>query len=324
MTTLFLATTGGHLAQLNDLSHRVPPNGAAVWVTHENAQSTSLLAERDVHFVPYVGVRNVPDVLRCIPLARRLMNSRNITRAVSTGSGIALGYLPYLASRGVECHYIESAARVDGPSLTGRLLQWVPGIRLHTQYQHWARPRWHYAGSVLDGFEAVHGARPPGDPVRVVVTVGTATEYPFRRVFAHLAPLLAPGGPLERAVHARLDVLWQTGITPVDDLPIRPTPFLPATQLIAALQAADIVVSHTGTGSVLATLEGGRFPLLVTRDRAHGEAGDNHQLELAAELSRRGLGLHREIESITVNELRATMATTVRRTASPPPLDFDR
>ena len=31
------------------------------------------------------------------------------------GSGIALGYLPYLAARGVECHYIESAARVERP-----------------------------------------------------------------------------------------------------------------------------------------------------------------------------------------------------------------
>lgn len=324
MTTLFLATTGGHLAQLNDLSNRVPANGAAVWVTHENAQSTSMLAERDVQFVPYVGVRNVPDVLRCIPLARRLMNSRHITRAVSTGSGIALGYLPYLATRGVECHYIESAARVNGPSLTGRLLQWVPGIRMYTQYRHWAGTRWRYAGSVLDGFEAVDEPRAPGAVVRVVVTVGTATEYPFRRVFAHLAPLLAQDGPLEQAVGAPLEVLWQTGGTPVDDLGIDPTPFLPATSLTAALQKADIVVSHAGTGSALATLEGGRFPLLVTRDHARGEAGDNHQRELAGELSRRRLGLYRDVGSITVDDLLATMATTVRRTSMPPPLNFDQ
>jgi UDP-N-acetylglucosamine--N-acetylmuramyl-(pentapeptide) pyrophosphoryl-undecaprenol N-acetylglucosamine transferase len=76
MTTLFVATTGGHLTQLDSLASRIPPNGDAVWVTHANEQSQSMLADRDVEFVPYVGVRNVPDVLRCIPDARRLMARR--------------------------------------------------------------------------------------------------------------------------------------------------------------------------------------------------------------------------------------------------------
>ena len=107
MTTLFVATTGGHLTQLNSLASRIPSDGDAVWVTHANEQSRSMLADRDVEFVPYVGVRSVSDVLRCIPNARRLLAGRKLTRAVSTGSGIALGYLPYLAARGVRCHYIE-------------------------------------------------------------------------------------------------------------------------------------------------------------------------------------------------------------------------
>jgi UDP-N-acetylglucosamine--N-acetylmuramyl-(pentapeptide) pyrophosphoryl-undecaprenol N-acetylglucosamine transferase len=56
-------------------------------VTHANEQSPSMLAGRDVEFVPYVGVRSVPDVFRCIPDARRLMERRKLTRAVSTGAG---------------------------------------------------------------------------------------------------------------------------------------------------------------------------------------------------------------------------------------------
>ena len=51
-----------------------------------------------------------------------------------------------------------------------------------------------------------------------------------------------------------MDVLWQTGCTPVDDLPIVATPFLPAADLASALAEADIVVSHAGTGSALANL----------------------------------------------------------------------
>jgi UDP-N-acetylglucosamine--N-acetylmuramyl-(pentapeptide) pyrophosphoryl-undecaprenol N-acetylglucosamine transferase len=319
MTTLFIATTGGHLTQLDNLAGRISPNGESVWVTHANEQSRSMLADRDVEFVPYVGVRSVPDVLRCIPDARRLMERRRLTRAVSTGSGIALGYLPYLAARGVRCHYIESATRVSGPSLTGRVLQWVPGVRTYTQYPQWADQSWEYAGSVFDGYEPVGLARPPAGVVKVVVTVGAATEYPFRRLFEHLAALLAPAGALAEATGLPVEVLWQTGDTPVGDLPIQATPVLPAAELAAALRKADIVISHAGTGSALAALDAGRYPILAVRDSARGEQVDDHQHQLATELARRGLALHRDPDSITVNDMLETLKTAIRRSASPPP-----
>ncbi len=330
MTTLFVATTGGHLTQLDSLARRIPPNDTppddpqddAVWVTHENARSRSMLANRDVEFVPYVGVRNVPDVLRCIRYARRLMQRRKLTRAVSTGSGIALGYLPYLAARGVECHYIESATRVSGPSLTGRVLQWVPGVRTYTQYQSWADQRWGYAGSVFDGYEPIAVPRKLDGVVRVVVTVGAATQYPFRRLFDHLAPLLAPEGALAQVTGLPVEVLWQTGDTPVDDLPIRATPVLPAAELGAALGKADIVISHAGTGSALATLNAGRYPILATRDSARGEQIDDHQHQLATELARRGLASHRDAQSITIDDMLASLDISVQRNASPPPFEL--
>ncbi|HEU0088681.1 MAG TPA: glycosyltransferase [Pseudonocardiaceae bacterium] len=322
MTTLFLATIGGHLTQLNELSTRVPTDGDPLWVTNASEQSTSLLAGRDVQYVPYVGTRSVVGVLRCIPAARRLVNSRKLTRAVSTGSAIALGYLPYLAARGVECHYIESATRVRGPSLTGRILQWVPGVRTYTQYPQWENSRWRYAGSVFDGYEAVPAPPQLGDQVRVVVTAGAATEYPFRRLFERLVPLLVPDGELHRVTARRPIVLWQTGDTEVGDLPIHPLRALPAAELAAALARADIVVSHAGTGSALAALDSGRFPLLVPRAAGQGEAPDNHQPQLAGELARRGLALHREADSVTVDDLLATLSVAVRRSATPPPFEL--
>jgi UDP-N-acetylglucosamine transferase subunit ALG13 len=330
MTTLFVATTGGHLTQLDSLASRISPGSPpgssahddAVWVTHANEQSRSMLADRDVEFVPYVGVRNVPDVLRCIPYARRLMKRRKLTRAVSTGSGIALGYLPYLAARGVECHYIESATRVSGPSLTGRVLQWVPGVHTYTQYQSWASQRWGYAGSVFDGYESAAVTPVLGGMVRVVVTVGAATQYPFRRLFEHLAPLLAPEGALAQATELPVEVLWQTGDTPVDDLPIQATPVLPAAELGVALGKADIVISHAGTGSALAALNAGRYPILATRDSERGEQVDDHQHQLAAELARRGLASHRDAQGITVEDMVQTLGISVRRTVSPPPFEL--
>jgi len=35
MTTLFVATTGGHLTQLLSLAARIPPDRESFWVTHE-------------------------------------------------------------------------------------------------------------------------------------------------------------------------------------------------------------------------------------------------------------------------------------------------
>jgi UDP-N-acetylglucosamine transferase subunit ALG13 len=222
----------------------------------------------------------------------------------------------------VKCHYIESATRVSGPSLTGRVLQWVPGVRTYTQYPQWADQSWEYAGSVFDGYEPVGLARPPAGVVRVVVTVGAATEYPFRRLFEHLAPLLAPAGALAEATGLPVEVLWQTGDTPVGDLPIQATPVLPAADLAAALRTADIVISHAGTGSALAALDAGRYPILAVRDSARGEQVDDHQQQLATELARRGLALHRDADSITPNDMLTTLQTSIRHTASPPPFEL--
>jgi len=323
VTTLFLATTGGHLTELASLASRVG-DGRAVWVTHANEQSRSLLAGCDVEYVPYVGVRNLVDVLRCVPTAHRLWRRRGITRAISTGSGIALGYLPYLAARGVECHYVESAARVRGPSLTGRVLRWVPGVHVYAQYPAWAGGRWCYGGSEFDAYEPVAARREPGATVRVVVTVGTATEFPFRRLVEPLAALLAPDGPLVGALGRPVQVLWQTGATPVADLGISAVPFVPAAELAAALAEADMVVCHAGSGSATSALEAGRRPLVVARRRFAGEAGDDHQAELAAELARRGLALVRDPARLTIEDLLAALGTAVRRVADPPQFELTR
>jgi UDP-N-acetylglucosamine transferase subunit ALG13 len=133
-----------------------------------------------------------------------------------------------------------------------------------------------------------------------------------------LAPLLGPDGELARVTGRPVDVLWQTGCTPVDGLPLTAIPFLPAVELAAALAEADIVVSHAGTGSALANLAAGRFALVVTRLAALGEAGDDHQRELAEELEARGLAVHRDPRDITVDDLLATRKHAVRRVDSVP------
>jgi UDP-N-acetylglucosamine--N-acetylmuramyl-(pentapeptide) pyrophosphoryl-undecaprenol N-acetylglucosamine transferase len=321
MSTLLVATTGGHLTQLVDLAARIPyRDDQRVWVTHDNAQSRSLLSGETVLFVPYVGTKDVPGVLRTVPVARRLLSQRHLTRAVSTGSGIALGFLPYLAARGVETHYIESAARVNGPSLSGRLLRLAPGVRVYTQYPHLAHGPWQYRGSVFDGFSSTETAR-HGLIRRAVVTLGTAAEFPFRRLLDALVPLLGPGGALEREQAHPVETVWQTGGTPTDGLDIPARPWLSAAELADLLAAADIVISHAGVGSCLAALGAGRSPVLVPREAAQGEVADGHQEQVARELTARGLAVHRRAHELSVTDLLAA-TRRVQRVGDPPTFEL--
>jgi len=312
VTTLFLCSIGGHLDQLNALARRIPGDGPTVWVTHENYQSRSVLSGREVVFVPFVHERSVPDVARCAPTAHRLWRQRSVTRVISTGSGIALGYLPYLAARGVPCHYIESAARVTGPSLTGRVLEHVPRVRRYTQYAQWAGPRWHHRGSVFDDYEPGGERQPPAGVLRVVVTLGTADEFPFARLVDRLVPLLSPDGELAEAAGVPVEVLWQTGCTPTGHLPIAPLAFVPGEKLTAAVADADLVVSHAGVGSALTALAAGHRPVLADRSAALGEFRDDHQRQIAVELQRRGLAVHRDASDITVADLLTALSSGVR------------
>jgi UDP-N-acetylglucosamine transferase subunit ALG13 len=243
-------------------------------------------------------------VARGVAYARRLLRAETVSAVVSTGSGIALSFLPYAALSRIKAHYIESAARVGKPSLTGRTLQSIPGVCLYRQYPHVVGGRWHYGGSVFDGFRAVAvGARPV---TRVVVTVGM--ERSFRRLIERVAHILPPD----------VEVLWQTGPTPIEGLGIDARPFVAASSLDQAMRDADVVVAHAGCGSALAALRAGRYPVLVPRDPHHGEVVDVHQIEIARWLGQQDLALARTPDDLTFADLEAAAARAVVRASDPP------
>lgn len=309
MTTLFVATTGGHLAQLVELSRRLPGiGGDRLWVTFDTQQSRSLLAGEAVRFIPFIHERDVLGVARGSAICRQLFKEFAIEAVISTGSAIALAFLPYAALHRIPAHYIESSARVGEPSLTGRLLARVPGIRLYRQYPHAAVGRWSFGGSVFDAFAALPGLVAAAPICRMVVTLGSV-EQSFRRLLDHLVPLIPEDA----------QVLWQTGHTPTAGLPITPRPFLPAAELRDAMAAADVVVAHAGCGSALTALDVGKLPILVPRDAGRGELVDGHQIELARWLDGRGLALHRTPERLTMRDLEHAAACRISRATTPPP-----
>lgn len=67
---------------------------------------------------------------------------------------MALPFFALARARRLRCHYIESAARSDGPSVTGRLMSLIPGVFVYSQYTSWADGRVALRGSVFDSFLA--------------------------------------------------------------------------------------------------------------------------------------------------------------------------
>lgn len=312
MTSLLVASVGGHLKQLHGLLPRLQGvDRDVLWVTFDTHMSRSLLEGERVRFVDYTNSRDYLNVARNSRLAVRVLREEPIDQVISTGSGIAFSFIPLARAKGIPCHYIESAARSSGPSLTGRALRMVPGVNTYTQYEGWSGGAWRYIGSVFDAFEAgpEGGAR---DVRRIVVTLGTNKSLGFRRLVERLVEVIPPD----------VDVLWQTGGTDLTGIDVDATPFMSSQELDAAMREADAVVAHAGIGSALAALEAGRAPILVPREEAHGEAADDHQRRIADELAGRGLAISRRVDELGWEDVRAAAAMRVGYAASPPPMEL--
>jgi UDP-N-acetylglucosamine transferase subunit ALG13 len=301
-----VASSGGHLKELHVLRPRLSLGTRIEWVTFDTPQARSLLAGERVHFVPIIAPRHLKGLLCSLPAAWRILRAGRYGRVFSTGSGVALAFLPLARALGSECHYIESAARRSRPSLTGRVLSLMPGIRLYAQSREWANTTWTYGGSVFDGFEPVISDAIPIR--RVVVTLGTL-EFPFRRLIRRVAEILPPD----------VDVLWQIGTNPGAGLPGRIRRQLPAGELSAAIRKADVIIAHAGIGSVLDVLETGRCPVLVPRLKSHSEHVDSHQQLIADELTRRGLAITRDACELELSDLlRASAVRVINRNRQVP------
>lgn len=311
MKSLLVASAGGHLEELWLLRPRLGELGQDVtWVTWDTPQSRSLLRGERRIFVRFPRPRDARATLAIARLASHVLSLGGWSDVISTGSLPAVPFLTLARLRGIRAHFIESAARVDGPSLSARILERTPGVHRYAQYRTWDRRSWQYRGSVFDSFAP--GADRPTALRRVVVTVGSS-RYDFRRALAAVRAVLP----------RQAEVVWQTGASDVSGLGIAARPYLPAGELSAAMAAADLVVAHAGVGSALSAMGAGHCPLLIPRRRAHGEHVDDHQLQVAAELASRGLALVTEPEDLDRRLLLAAAARRVDVHRAPPPFRLE-
>ena len=271
-----VASTGGHLTQLTRLAGRLGVDPESPWVTFDTPQSRSLLRGREVHYVPYVRPRDYRGVARATRLLQPFMKA--VDGAVSTGAGLALAVLPQIALRGKPAVYLESISRVQGPSLTGRILARVPRVGLYGQHSGWLTGPWRDGPSVLGQYRT----RPVTavSPRSIFVTLGTIRPYRFDRLIDTVLAYCR--------LHPEVDVLWQVGCTDRRDLPGRVVEQLTDAEFGEALGEHDLIVAHAGVGSALGALSVGRCPVLLPRSGRFDEAVDDHQVQIAEMLQSRG------------------------------------
>lgn len=311
MSTLLVASTGGHLKQLYRLHRRLDGiKGPFRWATFDTPQSRSLLADEAVDYVNFVGGRDPRAVLSNVPQVLRILREHKIETIVSTGSAVALPFYALGRLRGLNLHYIESAARSDGPSKTAGMIARIPGVNLYTQYPVWADAKWQFRGAVFDSFVADdEPVVTSGEIRKVVVSLGTFKDIGFERLIKRLLAILPPDA----------DVLWQTGDTDVSRFGIEGHHAIPERDLSAAIRDADVLVAHAGVGTALAALEVGKCPILVPRRVSHGEHVDDHQIQIAGELSRRGLALTCDADELTLDHLLEAASKRVAVVPKDPP-----
>lgn len=310
MTVLLVANDGGHIMQLHTIRPRLGVQEDVVWVTPRTPQTESLLAGEVVHWTAPCPPRDMAAVLRNAAHCKVLFERHTVTLVVSTGASLALSVLPQARMRHIKTVYIESATRYDAPSLSGRMLAMMPGVRTFSQSTGLDTGRWTYLASPWDLYESAEHA--PRAISKMVVSLGTQEAYGFRRLVARLAPLVPAGA----------EVMWQTGSTDVEGLGIDGRPSVPSAEMAAAIAESDVVVAHAGTGIALMALENGKFPVLVPRRALYGEHVDDHQLTIALELNLRDLCVSRDADSLKLSDLEHAARRSVSKVTMPSVLDL--
>ncbi len=129
---LIVCSAGGHLLEMLELRDAWAPF-ERVWVTFDKSDTRSLLTgERVVHAFGPTN-RNIPNLLRNLRLARRVLLDERPAAILTTGAGVAVPFAWMGRVLGIPTVYVESMTRIDELSLSGRMI--VPvAQRLYAQW----------------------------------------------------------------------------------------------------------------------------------------------------------------------------------------------
>jgi hypothetical protein len=134
-----VCSSGGHLAQL----YRLRPWWGGLerfWVSFDTVDATSLLSDERVIWAHHPTTRNLPNAIRNLRLAWRVLRRERPDLVVSDGAGVAVPFFAVAKLLGIKTVYIEVYDRIETRTLTGRLcypmtdlfcVQWYEQLALY-------------------------------------------------------------------------------------------------------------------------------------------------------------------------------------------------
>ena len=305
------ASGGGHVRQLFDLLPVVAGH-RCFYVTESTALGQSIKSDFPVFFVSHValGQAKLGSPWKMVVSGlRNCWQSFNIIRRerpdliLSTGAGSMAFAMLWGRLFGARLVLIDSFARFHAPSAFARLVGPIAHVRV-AQSKAAAAGRSNIR--IFDPFRLVDGPRPLKEDM-LFATVGAT--LPFDRLIDMVTDAQRRG-----LTPAKLIVQVGEGGRQVDGIDTVET--MPFDRIRETLNAADIVVCHAGTGSLITALQAGCHVITVPRLYARREHYDDHQSEIANSLAARNLvqiannQAEFDLALLAVKTREATMATT--------------
>jgi UDP-N-acetylglucosamine:LPS N-acetylglucosamine transferase len=120
-----------------------------LWVTFPTSDARYLLqSEQEVYWAAYPTTRNIPNLLRNLWLAMRVLRRSRPDMILTTGAGVAAPFVWLGRLLGIPTVFVESITRITELSLTARMLrpfatrmlvQWPELVQKYPGVEHHGR-----------------------------------------------------------------------------------------------------------------------------------------------------------------------------------------
>ncbi len=121
MKVCLVCSSGGHFYELYCLRKAWGAH-EHFWVTFLRQDTRYVLRDQRVYSAYFPTNRNLKNLVRNLFLARKVLNREKPQVVVSTGAGVCVPFFLLARLKGIRTIYIESLARINELSLTGRMV----------------------------------------------------------------------------------------------------------------------------------------------------------------------------------------------------------
>ena len=119
-----ICSSGGHFLQLYSLKDFWSKYDH-FWVTFDAVDTSVLLADEKKVFAYHPTNRNLPNLIKNLFLAIRILRKEKPSLVISTGAGVAVPFMYVSKFLGIRTAYIESITRVADISMSGKFVYFI-------------------------------------------------------------------------------------------------------------------------------------------------------------------------------------------------------